>query len=85
MLFWSIYGKILPVDEWGGLMGKVWTFVWVIGMGQEREFCICIPQHGMGQDFVDAWFVRGLAGNSLHQDQFRPSYITSGPLPLPSA
>ena len=51
-------------------MGKVWTFVWAIGMGQ---------------DFVDAWSVRGLAGNSLHQDQFRPSYITSGPLPLPSA
>jgi len=51
-------------------MGKAWTFVWAIGMGQ---------------DFVDAWFVRGLAGNSLHQDQFRPSYITSGPLPLPSA
>jgi len=70
VLFWSIYGKILPVDEWGGLMGKVWTFVWAIGMGQ---------------DFVDAWFIRGLAGNSLHQDQFRPSYITSGPLPLPSA
>jgi len=53
-----------------GLVGRVWTFVWAIGMGQ---------------GFLDAWFLRGLAGSSLHQDRFRPSYITLGSLPLPSA
>jgi len=54
----------------GGLMGRVWTFVWAVGMGQ---------------DFLDAWSRRGLGASFSFQDRFRPSYFTLGPLPLPSA
>ena len=54
----------------GGLMGRVWTFAWAVGMAQ---------------DFLDAWLRRGIGASLLFQDKFRPSHLTLGPLPLPSA
>ena len=53
-----------------GVIGRFWTFTWAVGMGQ---------------DFLDAWLCRGLGASLLYQDKFRPSYLTLGPLPLPSA
>jgi len=53
-----------------GPVGRVWTFVWAVVWGQI---------------LLDGWSRRGLGASSLHQDRFRPSYFTLGPLPLPLA
>ena len=62
--------KYITDRQVGGVIGRFWTFAWAIGMGQ---------------DFLDAWLCRGLGASLLYQDKFRPSYLTLGPLALPSA
>ncbi|KXN88492.1 putative long-chain-alcohol O-fatty-acyltransferase 8 [Leucoagaricus sp. SymC.cos] len=53
----------------GGVLGRIWTLSWVVIWGQL---------------IVDAWCRKGLAASIFHSDQYRPSYLTLGPLPLPS-
>lgn len=54
----------------GGIMGRIWTICWVVMWGQV---------------IIDAWCRKGLGASAFHQDRFRPSYLTLGPLPLPSS
>ena len=67
---WCSFGAYITDRQVGGVIGRFWTFAWAIGMGQ---------------DFPDAWLCRGLGASLLYQDKFRPSYLTLGPLALPSA
>ncbi|KAF9446307.1 hypothetical protein P691DRAFT_804382 [Macrolepiota fuliginosa MF-IS2] len=53
-----------------GTMGRVWTLCWVVIWGNL---------------IVDAWCRKGLGASIFHQDRYRPSFLTLGPLPLPSA
>lgn len=54
----------------GGILGRVWTHCWVVLWGSL---------------IIDAWCRKGLGASIFHQDRFRPSFLTLGPLPLPSA
>ncbi|KAF7773265.1 hypothetical protein Agabi119p4_5432 [Agaricus bisporus var. burnettii] len=52
----------------GGFAGRVWTFIWVV---------VWAPV------IVDAWCRKGLCASAFYPHEFRPSYFTLGPLPLP--
>lgn len=54
----------------GGFVGRIWAVSWVVVWGNL---------------IVDAWCRKGLAASIFHQDRYRPSFLTLGPLPLPSA